>query len=436
LPAPFTALCALLGGGGGLPTGSSTASPTTFPNNATAQQVVITDPFEQLYNAGGGANVQLIGPDGGTTVINTTGDPVFDDTAGTITVTFDLTKPTPAAPGGYELTISPKDPTGLTSALGTLGLPTTLPLDQVAVTITKATGPGPVTALTATPINGTTASLKWTAPTTTDPAVTGYAIIVSKTATATATDSGITVTQTGTATSASVAGLTAGTKYFVSVAAKSAGGNGPAAATNFTTPYPSTLTLVTNPSSAIVGGGKLELSGELDHTVNGTKTPLAGKTVGLLVKYTHATHSTKITTVTTDSNGKYDFTFTPAGGGQFVSAFLGDQATSTTPGDSYAVSNVVPVTDTPAVTLSGTSKKSGKKHEFLKLKGSVSPTEQGKKVFIFSTGGSDQKIAKARVGGNGKYAVKKRVKKGNYTLEARIKAHGALLAASSDSITV
>lgn len=426
-------------GGGGTPTlpgGASSADPNTFPNNANAQKVVITDPFEQLYSAGGGATVEL---DGASTIAST-GPAVLDDNAGTITATFDLTKPTPATPGSYTLTITPTDPTGITTLLGTLGFPggTSLPLDTVPVTVTAATGPGPVSGLTGTPINGTSAALKWTAPTTTTPTVTGYAVFVSKTATSpTATDSGITVTQTGTTPSASVSGLTAGTKYNVAVAAKSAGGNGPVVTTTFTTPYVSTLTLVTKPSSAIVGGGKLEMSGELDHTVNGAKTPLANKTVGLLVKYTHATKSTKITTVTTDSKGQYDYTFTPTGGGQFVAAFLGDAATSTTPGDSYAVSNIVPVTDTPSVTLSGTSKKSGKKHEFLKLKGSVSPTEQGKKVFIFSTGGgSDQKIAKARVGSNGKYAVKKRVKKGNYTLEARIKAHGALLSASSDSITL
>lgn len=433
--AEVTAVCAALdetGGAPGLPTGTSSASPNTFPNNATAQQVVITDPFEQLYSAAGGATVTL----NGASTIATTGDPALDDAAGTITATFDLTKPTPAAPGAYTLTITPKDPTGLTTILAGLGLPS-LPLDTVPVTVTKATGPAAVTGLTATPINGTSAAVKWTAPTGTDPVVTGYSIIVSKTTTATATDSGITVTQTGTTTSASVSGLTAGTKYYVTVAAKSASGNGAAATTTFTTPYVSSLTLVTNPSSAIVGGGKLEMSGELDHMVSGAKTPLSGKTVGLLVKYTHATHSTKITTVTTDANGKYDFTFTPAGGGQFVAAFLGDAPTSTTPGDSYAVSNIATVTDTPAVTLSGTSKKSGKKHEFLKLKGTVSPNEQGKKVFIFSTGGgADQKIGKARLGSNGKYALKKRVKKGNYTLEARVKAHGALLAASSNSITL
>jgi hypothetical protein len=176
----------------------------------------------------------------------------------------------------------------------------------------------------------------------------------------------------------------------------------------------------------------------LTHTAAGASpTPLAGKTVGLLVKYTHATKSTKITTVTTDANGKYDYTFTPTGGGQFVAAFLGDAATATAPGDSYAVSNIAPVTDTPAVTLSGTSKKNGKKHEFLKIKGTVSPTEQGKKVFIFSTGGgADKKIGKAHIASNGKYALKKRVKKGNYTLEARVKAHGALQAATSNDITL
>jgi len=140
--------CGVLNVGGGtptLPTGASSASPDTFPNNATAQKVVITDPFEQLYSAAGGATVTL----NGASTIATTGAAVLDDTAGTITATFDLTKPTPATPGAYTLTVSPADPTGLTAVLGGLGLPA-LPLDTVPVTVTAATGPGPVTGLTAT----------------------------------------------------------------------------------------------------------------------------------------------------------------------------------------------------------------------------------------------------------------------------------------------
>lgn len=436
IPPPLdTLLCPILGGGATtLPSGLSSAAPNTFPNNASAQTVVITDPFEQLYSSGGGATVQLVGP----STINSIGDPTFDNAAGTITVTFDLTKPTPATPGAYTLTISPKSLSSLTSVLTGLGLPgsTTLPLDTVPVTVTEATGPAAVTGLTATPITSKTASLAWTAPTAATPAVTGYAIIVSKTATATATDSGVTVTQSGTTASASVAGLTPGTKYFVTVTPKSASGNGASANTSMLMPNDTSLTLDLTPAN-VVGQESVTAGGSLDKVTATGKSGLADKKVGIYVRYTGIAKGQLLKSVTTDANGEYAYSFTPKRGGLYAAVFLGDKGTSTTSGNSLAVSNAVTQTVTPTLTFSASGKAHGK-HFTLKAKGKVSPAESSKKVIVYRTvKGAAQKLGAAHVTGSGAYKlVKKHLGRGTYHLQAKIKAHNGLQPASSNKFTV
>jgi hypothetical protein len=304
------------------------------------------------------------------------------------------------------------------------------------VTVTASTGPGSVTALTATPLTGTTAKLSWTAPTTTSPVVTGYSVIVSKTTTATATDSGITVTQTGTTPSASVAGLTAGTKYYVTVAAKSADGNGPASVVNFTTPNATKLTLSATPAKP-VGGEAITLAGQLRK--DGTTTaPLAGKTVGVFAKFAGASKYVLVGKgMTTAADGTYSEQYTPTKGGVYLAVFFGDAGSGGAPGDSVAVSNAVTEVPQPVLTLTGTGKAHGK-HFTMHVKGKATPTEAGKKVVVYRTvHGTQTKFGKAQLSSKGKYSfVKKHLSAGVYKLRATLKSHFGNAPAFSTKFTI
>ena len=107
VPVPQLPIC-----GSGLPSGPTTVvlSPTPAKNTVTAEVATITDPLEMIYHQLGGVELQLVGPGAGTDVINGTGI-AFDDTAGTITGTFDLAGGlgVPAGPGNYTLNIVPAD---------------------------------------------------------------------------------------------------------------------------------------------------------------------------------------------------------------------------------------------------------------------------------------------------------------------------------------
>jgi hypothetical protein len=505
--------------GGGLGTGFSTASPTTFANTDTADVVTITDPAAMIYSLLGGANVQIVGPGSATTDVINGSDTTIDTTAGTITSTLDLddVEGLPADPGAYLMTISPVDTPGSplpldsvavtvtadaptpTAALtvqpgqtaaatvGTSATPfaggdvvsftdatdavvTGLTLASPSVTATSITGtltadssvatgtynllvtdtdgqvgtctgcvvvdngPGPVSNLTATVTTSSGTTLTWTPPTT-GPAVTGYTVDVSKLSPATKVDAGITVTQTGTTPSATVTGLEGGTKYFVSVAATSAGGPGAGASTSFLTPYASTLTLVANPGSTTVGNS-ITLSGQLETIVGSTHTPLASTSVAIYYKNGDAAKASKLTTVTTDASGDYTHTFSPTRSAAYVAYYPGAAGTATTPGNSSAFSNAGSATVAPIVTLTGKISRHGKTFK-LRLRGTVTPNEHGHKIHIYRfIKGVPHKFGVVRLTGHSTYKfVAKGLPGGTYHLQARIGPHAGNLRAKSDKLT-
>jgi fibronectin type III domain protein len=309
--------------------------------------------------------------------------------------------------------------------------------------VTLAVGPDAVTNLIAKPLTGTTASLSWTAPaagpTAPGPTVTSYGIVVSKLSAATTSDPGVSVSQaSATASTATVTGLTAGTKYWVTVTANHDALAGTPAKTTMVTPYNTKLTLSATPAKP-VGGESVGFDGQLTRKVGGSSEPLAGKSVGVFAKFAGAAKYVLVGSVmTTKADGTYAESYVPTKGGVYVALFYpGDPPSGDNPGTSYAVSDVLNVVPQPIVSLTATGKAHGTKFT-MHVKGKVSPNEQGKKVTVYRTvRGTPTKFGKARLDAHGRYTfVKKHLGAGTYKLQAKIKSHFGLAAATSPKFSI
>jgi hypothetical protein len=506
-------------GGGGLPGGVSTVAlaPTPAKNTVTAEVATITDPLENIYHQLGGVELQLVGPNAGTDVINGTGI-TFDDTAGTITGTFDLAGGlgVPAGPGNYTLNIVPSnnaaglaieqlpvtvtaDPptplaalavqpgktaqalvgtslvpfasgdtvsvtgpgdapvSGLTFttqsvvastisgklqatsavALGTYDLKVTDTANQVGTCTgcVVVTNLGPVTNLKAAANTPSTAAVSFGPPAGSTSAVTGYSVVVSKIAGRLTSDTGITVHQTGTTPSATVTGLTAATKYFVTVAAKAGSASGVPATAAFFTPHPTRLTLATTRKHIKVGK-QLTLIGQLTHKVGSASSGLRAQKVLLFAKIGKSRQPVKLATAKTDGSGKYRYAFKPTRTATYIAVFLGTKSTSSTSGDSLTFAVARPVAVKPTIVLRGHFKKHAG-GSWLVLKGKVRPNQTGRKVIIERiVKGGVKKLGTAKLKGKSKRLskftlVEKHLPSGTYRVRARIKATPSNTAAHS-----
>ncbi len=254
----------------------------------------------------------------------------------------------------------------------------------------------------------TAVSLAWTAPTSAGTsAVTGYRV----------TPSGGVAPVEVTGTSATVNGLTNGTSYTFTVAAKNAAaGYGVESAQVAATPKYA-VTLVARSSTAqLTSGGTARVSGSLVRTTGAL--PIPGATITL--KYQPAVGSPVFRSVVTDAQGVWadavrSFTYSTR-----VTATYGGNPTIQAKAVTLPAINVsTKVTRTAPV--AGASSKVG---TLLTVTGTTSPNKAGRPVYLYRVlaGGHLQALTKGIVSPNGTFALKIKLAKGAYALRVGVPA--------------
>ena len=421
LPAP---VCGILGGGGTtLPTGVTTADPSSFVDTGTAQTVTLTDPLATIYSSlDTGATVELIGS--GATAAESVSGTAVAVTSTTVTATFDLDSgAAPIGPGSYSIVTTPTTPTtALGTLLGDLGL-TSLPLDSAAVTVT-AVNPSPLTSVTVKPGASASASVSTTGA----PFATGDTVSLTTSsggAVSGLTASGTTVSADHISTTIKATSAVPLANYNL-VVTDTAGDTG--SCLNCVTVSDATATKLTMTAthSHLTSGAHLTLSGVLSTTAgNG----LSEKSVALYLSNAGTKTLSKLKTVTTSSSGRFSYAFAPKRNAVYVAYFAG--TASATAGDLQSLSPVRTVKVARKVTLhtkiAGANSKQGK-HP-LTATGKVSPAGAGRTVKLYD---GARKIGSGKVTKKGTFRIKvKSLKAGKHSLRAKVAAQTAYAAGAS-----
>lgn len=407
LPPPLQTVCVpTLPGGGG--TSTSTVSPTSVANTATAAAVTVTDSLAPLYQNSGGVAVALVGP-GSATTDNIAGTSVAIS-GNTITAAFDLvdTNGFPADPGAYNLVITPADLGGV--------LPTGVGPESIPMTVT-AKPPAPAVTLTVAPGSSAAASITSTG----DPFAKGDTVSTS--------NSGITfnqpkVTPTAITGTVTVASSVAPGTYQLLVTDTS-GQKGSASITVAVTP---TLTL--SPSARhVVAGASVTFSGVLASSAGGG---LSGKQVAVYAKPDGGS-AAFAGRATTGSSGNYNLVLRPLINAHYIAYFAGDA------GDAKAFSNSVPhVTVAPKVTAKPAHKKVAR-HKAIVVKGKVTPAERGATATLdYVKAGKRHRVASAVIQGSGHFrlATHRPAHRGHYRFVVLVPARTLNTAGTSNVFAV
>jgi hypothetical protein len=427
-------VCTILGGVGGgstpltLPTGISTITPTSV-TTADAENPVelqVTDPRAAIYNAAGGVTVSLVGPTGSASSQTFAG--TVNNVAGTtVDATFNLsTDNLPPAPGSYLVTVGVASSSALSSLLSGLDL-TSLPVDlDTAMLTVGSTAPQPDGLLSVPSGGSAPASISTVLNL---PFVLGD--LVSFTDSKNTPVTGLSLSNLSLAVNSITGTLTAASDvpagHYNLVVSDLLGNLG--ICTGCVTVTKDTAT------SLVVQLGKTLLSAGKTTTLTGTLTkagaPLADHAVYIIDK--DPTSKAKLLGLThTSATGAFSYLVTPAENTVYAVWFIGD---STSLGKELAsLSNIVGLSVAPKLTMAvKTAKVAHHKHGArMVFAGKVAPAEPGAVVTLFNKG---KRFGTAKVAKNGTFKLtKKLVKRGHYSLVAKIASHPAFAAAASKTV--
>jgi hypothetical protein len=270
--------------------------------------------------------------------------------------------------------------------------------------------PGAPTAVAAQ-AGDTAVLVTWSAPA--DPGsgpVTGYRV--------TFTDGTTPKTTTVSSTAAFVPGLTNGTHYTFTVAAKNdqaVNGMNPVFGAE-SAPVMATPKFRTGLTSAVSANGrqagtKLLASGFLNRYSGGTKgAPISGASV--VVRYVPAVGNPYNHTVTTAADGNWKDALAPLYSVTFTASYAGTSSVAASTG------KAVPVKVSAYVSLSSPrSSTSSAARSVLRVSGGVTPNKSGRTIGLYN---GRTLIARTTVATNGSYLFNVRLAKGSYALHAGI----------------
>lgn len=244
-----------------------------------------------------GAQVVVTATDGATTRSVTL--PAGDD--GRYAGELDVTG---LAEGTVRFTATARDAVGNTGAAATASL----------TKKTRADAPG-VTGISAT-VDAVT--LSWTAPSSDGGApVLDYRVTL-------VPPTGAPLQVTTTALSATAAGVTEGTKYSVSVAARTAAGLGASSSVRTVTTQYRAQMRVTTSATSVTKGSSLTISGVMTRPADGLG--VSGKRVILWSETSTGVKTRLATDLLTDARGAFSRTIVPSGTQRYYTTFTGDSA--------------------------------------------------------------------------------------------------------------
>lgn len=340
--------------------------------------------------------------------------------------------------GGSATTFTTPDATTTTHAFTGLTNGSTYDVSVVATNVagnssgilgsgTPGLKPGAPT-VTATPADAAVAAT-WAATAPAGHPITEYDVTVTSGGAARPTTSYTTKSSDagGLQTSHVFSGLTNGTEYVVAVTAVNNLGGGPAGSATATPRFVSTTTIA-HSASRILYGTKLTLSGVVTRSdgrrVAGSVTILR-RLDGSTVK--------RYTTVTANSNGVWTFTSTPTRNATYYARYVGSTvvASSTSPGSRTLISPKVVITSPKNKSASSATTK-------LKLTGTVSPTEAGKTVTLYSVSKSGKltKLAAAKLSSKSAFTFLVALKRGTWHLQVVAPAVAGNMSGRSATWTV
>ncbi len=307
------------------------------------------------------------------------------------TVTANLTPGTGAAAGPHSVFVT--NPDGGRGSL-TGGFTVIAPPDK-PVGVTAVAG-------------DTSVALSWTAPANAGTsAVTGYRVT---------TSGGVQPVEV-TGTSTTITGLTNGTAYTFTVAAKNAAAGYGVESTPVTSTPKYAVTFVAKSSSKqLTSGGTATVSGSLARTTGAVPVPGASITL----KYQPAVGSPVFRTVTTSAQGTWTdkavaFTYTTVVTATYSGNATLQAKTVTLPTISVATKVTRTSPAAGAATKGGTT---------LVITGTTSPNKAGRPVYLYRVlaGGHLQALTKDFVGAGGAFTLRINLAKGAYTLRIGVPA--------------
>jgi hypothetical protein len=294
---------------------------------------------------------------------------------------------------------------------------------------TAATGSGKTATSAAAPTGvhvtpgDARATVTWTAPTNT-----GGAPITAYVVSATPGSHSVT-TADGSTHVAVVTGLTNGTVYSFTVAARNGVGDGPPSAAVAGTPKFATHLGIATTKSLIAYGVKITLSGHLSRS---NSTAIGGASV-LVFRVPDVGRTQHIATVKTTSTGRWSYVYAPATNATYYVRYVGDAADAGT-GSSKVRTNVAPVV---RITSPANNSKSSVSSP-LAIKGSVSPNKSGATVTLYyvDSKGALHKLASTKLTTTSTYGFSVKLGRGLWHLRVLIGATTNNVGARSAVLTV